>query len=55
MTNDKLRDALTELRDRLAGHPEYQDLTEAEELDFGGETAELSYLVRVANEALGEE
>jgi hypothetical protein len=48
-----LRDALTELRDRLAGHPAYQPLTEAEEQDIGGDTAELSYLVRVADEALG--
>jgi hypothetical protein len=48
-----LRGALTKLRDRLAGHPAYQPLTEAEEQDIGGDTAELSYLVRVADAALG--
>jgi hypothetical protein len=50
---EKMRDALTELRDRIVGHPAYSDLTEAEEQDIGGDTAELSYLARVANAALG--
>jgi hypothetical protein len=48
----KLRDSLIELRDRLRDHPAYADLTEDEEMDIGGDTAELSYLVRVANYAL---
>ena len=49
---DILRAALVEIRDRMAGHPDYDGLTEAEELDIGGQTAEMSYLVRVADEAL---
>ena len=44
--------ALTELRDRIMGHPAYANLTEDEECDVGGDTAELSYLARVANAAL---
>ena len=44
--------ALTEIRDRLADHPAYADLSEAEEEEAGGDMAELSYLVRVANNAL---
>lgn len=49
---DKLRDALTELRDRIKGHPAYASLTEEEEGEVGGDTAELSYLARVADAAL---
>ena len=52
-TAEALRAALTELRDRIKDHPAYADLTEAEELDIGGDTAELSYLARVADAALG--
>lgn len=47
-----MRDSLIELRDRLRDHPAYADLTEDEEMEIGGDTAELSYLVRVANYAL---
>ena len=50
----RLREALTELRDRIKGHPAYAELTEDEELDVGGETAELSYLARVADAAMKE-
>jgi hypothetical protein len=49
----RLRAALAELRDRIKGHPVYENLTEDEECDVGGDTAELSYLARVADEALG--
>ncbi len=49
----RLREALTELRDRIKDHPAYADLTEAEEIETGGDTAELSYLARVADAALG--
>jgi hypothetical protein len=49
---ERLRDALAELRDRIKAHPAYADLTEEEEMETGGDTAELSYLVRLANEAL---
>ena len=49
---ERLSEALTELRDRLAEHPAYADLTEDEECDTGGDTAEFSYLVRTANAAL---
>ena len=52
-TAESLRTALTELRDRIKGHPAYASLTEDEECDVGGDTAELSYLARVADEALG--
>ena len=48
-----LREALTELRDRIKAHPAYENLTEDEELETGGDTAEFSYLARVADEALG--
>jgi len=47
-----MRDSLIELRDRLRDHPAYADLTEDEEMDIGGDTAELSYLVRVADKVL---
>ena len=47
-----MREALTELRDRIKGHPAYESLTETEEIEIGGDTAELSYLARVADEAL---
>ena len=49
---ERLRDALGELRERIKGHPAYADLTEDEETDIGGDTAELSYLARVADVAL---
>ena len=50
---ERLRAALTELRDRLKEHPAYAELTEEEEIDTGGDTAEFSYLARVADDALG--
>lgn len=49
---EKLRTALTELRDRIRGHPAYAEMTQDEEIEVGGDTAELSYLARVADEAL---
>ena len=52
---ERLRAALTELRDRIKGHPAYADLTEEEEESIGGDTAELSYLARVADDALGDD
>lgn len=51
--NERLRVALTELRDRIKGHPAYAELTEQQEIKEGGDTAELSYLARVADDALG--
>lgn len=50
----RLRAALVEVRDRLKRHPMYADLSEQEEIEVGGEAAELSYLVRLASEALGQ-
>lgn len=44
--------ALLEITERIEGHPAYAALTEQEELDVGGDTAELSYLARVAREAI---
>ena len=52
--NARLREAITEIRDRLAGHPVYEALTEAQEMAVGGDAAEFSYLVRVADIALGD-
>lgn len=49
---DAIRAALSEIRDRLTEHPAYSALTEDEEEDIGGDTAEFSYLVRVAAYAL---
>jgi len=50
---DALRAALIELRDRIKDHPAYADLTVEEEICQGGDTAEFSYLARVADAALG--
>ena len=50
---DLLR-ALQEIHARLIEHPAYADLTEAEEEDIGGDTAELSYLARVARAAIAK-
>jgi hypothetical protein len=55
MRENRMRDALIEIRDRLIGHPAYCELTEDEEISIGGDTGEFSYLVRIANEALGQE
>ena len=46
--------ALTEIADRIEGHPAYASLTEDEEQDIGGDTAELSYLARTAREAIAK-
>ena len=48
-----VRAALEEIRNRIKDHPVYAELTEAEEMEIGGDTAEFSYLARVADEALG--
>lgn len=50
---EELHSALKEMRDRIKNHPVYADLTEDEEQDIGGDTAELSFLARVADAALG--
>ena len=49
---ESLKSVLIEVRDRLRAHPEYAELTEAEEEDVGGDTAEFSYLVRTISEVL---
>lgn len=49
---DELLEALTEIKNRIEDHPMYAPLTMEEECEVGGDTAELSYLVRVADEAL---
>ena len=49
---ERLRETLTELRDRIKRHPAYENLTEEEEIATGGDTAELSYLARVADASL---
>ena len=48
----KMREALIELRDRIKDHPAYAELTIDREIEVGGDTAELSYLARVADDAL---
>lgn len=48
----RLRECLLLVRERLTQHPEYAALTEAEEEDVGGDTAEFSYLVREISDAL---
>lgn len=52
---DKMREALAEIRDRVKGHPAYMELDEEGEIREGGDTAELSYLARVADSALQEQ
>ena len=47
-----LRAALTEIVERIEAHPAWDRLTEEEELEIGGDTAELSYLARIGREAL---
>jgi len=47
-----LHDVLTEVNDRIKDLPAYAALTEDEECDIGGDTAELSYLSRIAEKAL---
>lgn len=49
---DELKQVLIEVRDRLRAHPEYMQLSEAEEEDVGGDAAEFSYLVRTINEVI---
>lgn len=51
---ESLKSVLIEVRDRLRAHPEYAELTEAEEEDVGGDTAEFSYLVRTIGEVINE-
>ena len=50
--NVRLLEALKTLRDALRDHPEYAQLSEEQEEETGGDTAEFSYLVRVADEAI---
>lgn len=47
-------EALIGIKERIEEHPAYEALTIEEECEVGGDTAELSYLVRVANEALAD-
>lgn len=49
---ERLRCVLTQLRERLVDHPAYASLTEEQENDIGGDTAELSYLVRLIDGVL---
>jgi hypothetical protein len=49
-----LLEALKDIYARLTEHPAYADLTEDEEEDIGGDTAELSYLARMARTAIAK-
>lgn len=49
---NQLLEALVEINDRIKKHPMYANLTEEEECEIGGDTAELSYLSRVASNAI---
>lgn len=54
MIDHPLKGCLVMVRDTLKDHPAYAELTQEEEEDIGGDTATLSYLVRVINEALND-
>ncbi len=45
-------ETLKELRTFLTEHPAYADLTEAQEVETGGDTASFSYLVRLIDSNL---
>lgn len=49
-----LLQALKDIHARLTEHPAYAELTEDEEEDIGGDTAELSYLARMARTAIAK-
>lgn len=49
---ERLLYALKEIRRRIKSHPVYEELTLDEEIEVGGDTAEFSYLARVADEAI---
>jgi hypothetical protein len=49
-----LLEALKDIHARLTEHPAYAELTEDEEEDIGGDTAELSYLARMARTAIAK-
>ena len=44
--------AITEIVERLEVHPAYAQLTEDEEVEIGGDTAEFSYLARIGRAAI---
>ena len=46
--------ALEEIATRIKDHPAYAQLTEDEELTIGGDTAEFSYLARLADSAIAK-
>ena len=46
--------ALEEITARIKDHPVYAQLTEDEELSIGGDTAEFSYLARLADSAIAK-
>ncbi len=50
--DEQVLEALKVLRDALRDHPEYAQLSEEQEEEIGGDTAEFSYLVRVADAAI---
>jgi len=45
-------EALSEIVERIKGHPAYEELSEYEECEVGGDTAEFSYLGRIGDAAL---
>lgn len=51
----ELRNALIDIRTHLKSRPDYEALTEDQEIEVGGDTAEFSYLVRIADAALGDQ
>lgn len=50
--NETLLEVLKTVRNSLRDHPEYAQLSEEQEEEIGGDTAEFSYLVRVIDGAI---
>ena len=51
---DELLAALVEINERIKDHPAYAELTMEQEIEEGGDTAEFSYLSRLAKAAIAK-
>ena len=51
---DELLAALEDITARIKDHPAYAELSQDEELTIGGDTAEFSYLARLADSAIAK-
>ena len=52
--SNELLAALEEITARIKDHPAYAELSQDEELSIGGDTAEFSYLARIADLAIAK-